>query len=52
MAAIRQILLVLGGLAIGRGWLQEDTLTALVTVAMVVAPLLIGQFSTRKLAKK
>lgn len=51
-AAARQIVLALGGYAMGRGWLQADTLTALATVAAVVIPLIWGQASTRKLAKK
>lgn len=52
VAAVRQIALVAGGWAIGKGWLQQDTLTALVTIATIAAPLIIGQLSTRKLAKK
>ncbi|WP_022684569.1 hypothetical protein [Sphingobium bisphenolivorans] len=51
-AAARQIVLALGGYAMGRGWLQADTLTAIGTVAAVVVPLVWGQASTRKLAKK
>lgn len=52
VAAIRQLALVGGGWAIGRGYLQQDTLTAIITIAGVVIPLLWGQSSTRKLAKK
>lgn len=43
-AAIRQIMLALGGWAVGRGYLQGDTLIAIGTVATLLAPFLYGQF--------
>ncbi|SCW77839.1 hypothetical protein SAMN02927924_02835 [Sphingobium faniae] len=51
-AAVRQIALAVGGYAIGRGWLEEDTLTAIVTVAVIAVPFVWGQFRTRRLAQK
>jgi len=51
-AAIRQIALALGGYAIGRGWLEEDTLTAIVTVLVIVVPLIWGQIRTKRLAEQ
>lgn len=50
-AAIRQIVLVLGGFAVGKGWLEDDTVTAIATIAVILVPLVWGQLSTRKLAK-
>lgn len=50
-AAIRQIALALGGYAIGRGWLEEDTLTAIITVLVIVVPLVWGQIRTKRLAE-
>lgn len=52
VAAVRQIALVAGGWAIGRGYLQQDTLTAIITLAGIALPLVWGQAKTRKLAKK
>ncbi|ANI78997.1 Pam3-gp28 family putative phage holin [Sphingobium sp. EP60837] len=52
VAAVRQIALVAGGWAIGRGYLQQDTLTALITIAGLAVPFIWGQSKTRKLAKK
>ncbi|WP_257540694.1 hypothetical protein [Sphingobium sp. CFD-1] len=51
-AAVRQIALAVGGYAIGRGWLEEDTLTAIITVAVIAVPFIWGQVRTRKLAQK
>lgn len=51
-AAVRQIALAIGGFAIGRGWLEEDTLSAIVTVAVIAVPFVWGQFRTRRLAQK
>lgn len=51
-AAVRQIALAIGGYAIGRGWLEEDTLTAIVTVAVIAVPFVWGQIKTRRLAQK
>jgi hypothetical protein len=51
VAAVRQVALLVGGWAVGRGYLDDDTLTMLVTIAVIVVPLIWGQSSTRKLAK-
>lgn len=51
-AAIRQIALVAGGYAVGRGWLKDDTLTAITTIAVLLVPFVWGQIKTRNLAKK
>ncbi|MBA4756304.1 MAG: hypothetical protein H2050_15870 [Sphingobium sp.] len=51
-AGVRQIVLILGGFAIGKGWLGADTVEMLGAVALVVVPLVWGQISTRKLAQK
>lgn len=52
VAAIRQVALVAGGFAVGRGWLNDDTLTAITTLAVLIVPFIWGQMKTRKLAKK
>lgn len=52
IAAGRQIALAIGGYAVGRGWLEEDTLSAIVTVFVLLVPFIWGQMSTRKLVKK
>ncbi len=52
VAAIRQIALVAGGFAVGRGWLAADTLTAITTIAVLIVPFVWGQIKTRSLAKK
>lgn len=52
VAAVRQIALVAGGYAVGRGWLADDTLTAITTIAVLVVPFIWGQLKTRNLAKK
>lgn len=46
-AAVRQILLAVGGWAVGRGYLEADTLAAIITVALIVGPLVYGQWRTR-----
>lgn len=51
-AAFRQIALAVGGYAVGRGWLEDDTVSALVTIAALIIPFVWGQVSTRKLVKK
>lgn len=43
-AALRQIMLAAGGWAVGRGYLQGDTLVAIGTVATLIGPFLYGQF--------
>lgn len=50
-AAVRQIVLIVGGYAIGKGWLDGDTVEMLGAVALVAVPLIWGQMRTRKLAK-
>lgn len=52
VAAIRQVALVAGGFAVGRGWLNDDTLTAITTLAVLIVPFIWGQMKTRNLAKK
>ena len=42
-AAVRQVLLVAGGWAVGKGYLDNDTVTALITIAVIVGPLVYGQ---------
>ncbi|CCW20149.1 hypothetical protein EBBID32_45200 [Sphingobium indicum BiD32] len=51
-AGVRQIVLIVGGYAIGKGWLAADTVEMLGAVALVVVPLVWGQISTRRLAQK
>lgn len=51
-AAARQLALAVGGWAVGRGYLEADTVTALATVAVIVAPFLYGQWKTRMRAKQ
>lgn len=43
-AALRQIMLVVGGWAVGKGFLATDTLAAIATVATILAPFLYGQW--------
>lgn len=43
-AALRQVMLAVGGWAVGRGYLAGDTLVAIGTVAALVGPFLYGQF--------
>lgn len=50
-AGARQLALVVGGWAIGRGYLEADTVTMLATSAAIIVPTWLGQRSTRKLAK-
>lgn len=50
-AGVRQIVLIVGGYAIGKGWLDGDTVEMLGAVALVAVPLIWGQFRIRKLAK-
>lgn len=45
-AGLRQVLLALGAWAAGRGYLEADTATAIVTVALVVIPFAYGQYKT------
>lgn len=51
-AAVRQILLAVGGWAVGRGYLEADTVVALGTVALIVVPLVYGQWRTRERSKQ
>lgn len=51
-AAVRQIVLVAGGWAVGKGYLESDTVAAIATVAVIAVPLIWGQIKTRKLAQK
>lgn len=51
-AGVRQVILIIGGYAIGKGWLDGDTVEMLGAVALVVVPLVWGQMRTRKLAQK
>jgi hypothetical protein len=51
-AAARQLALAIGGYAVGRGWLEDDTVTAIATVAVLIVPFIWGQLTTRKLVKK
>ncbi len=50
-AALRQIGIAAGGWAIGRGYLDTDTATAIGTILLVVVPFVWGQIKTRRLAK-
>lgn len=51
-SAFRQILLVIGGWAVGKGWLDNDTLTALTTIVIIVAPLIYGQIKGLRTHRK
>lgn len=51
-AASRQIALAVGGWAVGRGYLEADTVTAVATVAVIVGPFLYGQWRTRLRSKQ
>lgn len=51
-AAVRQILLAVGGWAVGRGYLEADTVAAIGTVALIVVPLVYGQWRTRLRSKQ
>ncbi len=51
-AALRQILLALGGWAIGRGYLKEDTALAIGTILMIGIPFVYGQWQTIHRAKQ
>jgi hypothetical protein len=51
-AAARQIVMAAGAWAIGKGWLQADTAGALGTLALIVAPFVIGQLKTRLRAQQ
>ena len=50
-AAVRQLALLVGGWAVGRGYLDDDTVTMIATAAVIVVPLIWGQRSTRQMAK-
>lgn len=50
-AGVRQILLVLGGIAIGKGWLAADTVDAISACALILLPLVYGQWRTRQAAQ-
>jgi len=47
-AALRQIMLAIGGWAVGRGYLAGDTLVAIGTVTMLIGPFVYGQLRTWK----
>lgn len=51
-AGVRQVVLIVGGYAMGKGWLGADTVEMLGAVTLVVVPLIWGQISTRRLAQK
>lgn len=51
-AGVRQIVLIIGGYAIGKGWLDGDTVEMLGAVALIAVPLIWGQIKTRNMAKK
>ena len=51
-AGIRQVVLIIGGYAIGKGWLEADAVETIAAVALVIVPLVWGQLRTRSLAKK
>lgn len=51
-AALRQVMLAVGGWAIGRGYLQADTLAAIGTVAMLLGPFVYGQIKQWNTHKK
>lgn len=42
----RQIMLVIGGYLMGRGYIQADTWAAIGTIATVAAPFVYGQYIT------
>jgi len=52
VAAVPQNALVAGGFAVGKGWLDNDTATAITTIAVILVPFVWGQMKTRTLAKK
>jgi hypothetical protein len=51
-AAVRQIGMAVGAWAIGKGYLQADTATALGTIALVAVPFVYGQLKTRLRAQQ
>ena len=48
---VRQIALILGGWAIGRGYLEHDTALALGSIGTILFPLVYGQVKGWKLHK-
>ena len=42
-AGFRQVLLVVGGWAVGKGYLESDTVAMIGTLAVILGPLLYGQ---------
>lgn len=48
LTAFRSLLLALGSYAVGRGWIDDGILQALVPVVLIVGPLLWSQLATRK----
>lgn len=46
LAAFRYLLTVAGGVAIGRGWLDQTTLNAIIVLAVAVAPGILGAWQT------
>lgn len=46
VAAARSALMIVGGYAIGKGWLEQDTLNMLGTLLITVGPLVYGAYAT------
>lgn len=49
-AALRQVATVIGGWAIGKGYMDAGTASALGTILLIGVPIAIGQIKTRKSA--
>lgn len=41
---VRQVMLLLGGWAVGKGYLDNDTLATLTTLSVLIVPLVWGQW--------
>lgn len=50
-AGVRQIVLVIGGYAVGKGWLDGDAVDMPAAVALIAVPLIWGQIRTRNMAQ-
>ncbi|MDP3853139.1 hypothetical protein [Phenylobacterium sp.] len=47
MAAVRQVLVALGGFAVGKGWVDESTASAVTGLVLVVGPIVWSQIAVR-----
>lgn len=48
LVAVRSLLILAGGIAVGRGWLTNEQLSILVGAILVLGPIIYQQFASRR----